>query len=126
MPNGKGAIVREKIKQLYTVERLSPQQICAQLGLSLQHVCNVITHKFEAVPPHGITKQKYEQMLANGCAICGKITTNLVVDHNHQTNQVRDILCYSCNVALGKFKESPELLTRAIRYLEWHLASSNR
>lgn len=30
---------------------------------------------------------------------------------------MRGVLCHSCNVALGHFKDDPDLLLAAIRYL---------
>jgi hypothetical protein len=73
----------------------------------------------------GITIEAYDHILKNqgdGCAICGNKTTDstgrlLSIDHDHDTGEVRGLLCHSCNVALGLFKEDPELLAEAIRYL---------
>ncbi len=56
------------------------------------------------------------QMQGGGCAICGS-TTSLHVDHNHETNEVRAILCTLCNTALGRFRDNPELLQSAVKYL---------
>lgn len=42
----------------------------------------------------------------------------LMVDHNHSTGRVRGLLCNQCNVAIGLFKDSAELLKKAITYLE--------
>ena len=39
------------------------------------------------------------------------------LDHNHGTGQFRGFLCDSCNTGLGKFKDDPDLLERAISYL---------
>ena len=39
------------------------------------------------------------------------------LDHNHGTGEFRGFLCDSCNTGLGKFKDDPELLNRAINYL---------
>lgn len=39
------------------------------------------------------------------------------IDHDHASGRVRGVLCHHCNLALGHFKDDPELLTRAIRYL---------
>lgn len=68
--------------------------------------------------------EQYEKMLTlqvSGCSICGKtILENgkfLSVDHNHKTGQVRELLCHSCNVAIGLFKESSGLLRKAADYL---------
>jgi hypothetical protein len=65
-----------------------------------------------------LTKQNYK------CAICknynykkGKISV-LHVDHCHNTNIVRGLLCRSCNIALGHFKDQVNLLEKAIIYVK--------
>ncbi len=42
----------------------------------------------------------------------------LYVDHCHKTNQVRGLLCSRCNIALGSLGDDPEVLKKAIIYLE--------
>jgi len=70
-----------------------------------------------------IKPEIYEQMVIdhdNKCAICHKecITgKNLSIDHDHETGEVRGLLCQSCNLGLGKFYDSIELLERAVSYL---------
>lgn len=67
--------------------------------------------------------ERYEEMLLeqNGkCAICFKecpTGRNLAIDHNHKTNEVRGLLCQSCNLGIGKFYDDKALLDRAIQYL---------
>lgn len=34
------------------------------------------------------------------------------------TNKVRGLLCHNCNVSLGHFKDSTDILKNAIYYLE--------
>lgn len=74
---------------------------------------------------YGITKDQYDKMLAaqNGrCLICkttdpqgrGKV---FHVDHCHSSEKVRGLLCTNCNMGLGQFKHSVELLQLAISYL---------
>jgi hypothetical protein len=58
----------------------------------------------------------------NKCAICGTgeaggAYNTMKVDHNHKTGEVRGLLCQHCNVGLGHFKDSPDNLMKAIRYL---------
>lgn len=68
---------------------------------------------------YGLTPAAYDDMLAGqggGCAVCSS-TESLVVDHNHETGEVRGILCSRCNSALGLLKDSPVLLNRASSYL---------
>lgn len=77
----------------------------------------------------GITREEYDKLLkkqGGGCAICGEELgmmragkrLRLCVDHDHDTGEVRGILCTSCNNGLGRFKDDPELLLRAAEYLK--------
>lgn len=55
------------------------------------------------------------------CAICKNKPENvkeLVIDHCHNSNEVRGLLCNTCNTAIGLFKESEDTLKEAIKYLE--------
>lgn len=72
---------------------------------------------------YGISAAEYDEMLMEQggvCAICKGESgnTRLVVDHNHETEQVRAILCHSCNVGLGMLEDDPARLKKAIRYLK--------
>jgi hypothetical protein len=42
----------------------------------------------------------------------------LVIDHDHLTGAVRGRLCVRCNTGLGKFLDNPDMLRRAVCYLE--------
>ena len=53
-----------------------------------------------------------------GCALCKRTDKKLTIDHDHETEKLRGLLCYSCNMGLGLFKDSPWLLQEAIAYLE--------
>ena len=57
------------------------------------------------------------------CPICSKttipgLTSKIVLDHDHDTGEVRGWICDSCNTGLGRFKDSVDLLKKAIDYLE--------
>jgi hypothetical protein len=71
----------------------------------------------------GLTVEQYQAMLsAQGgvCAICflGDVEgKRLAVDHCHQTNNIRGLLCSHCNTGLGKFRDNTTLLASAITYL---------
>lgn len=71
---------------------------------------------------YSMTESDYQKMLKEQggvCAICGKIDERrLSVDHCHITKRNRGLLCRTCNIALGMFKDSPSLLRKAILYLK--------
>lgn len=85
---------------------------------------------------YGMSLDEYEQMLhsQNGvCAICGQppkeqnttkksgityVLRRLVVDHDHETDSVRGLLCRSCNSGIGLFGDSIGFMKKAIEYLE--------
>jgi Recombination endonuclease VII len=74
----------------------------------------------------GLTVEAYESLLVvqdGGCAICGREPTRIAlhVDHDHESGAIRGLLCVGCNNALGQFKDSTELLSRAIAYLHGDL-----
>lgn len=60
------------------------------------------------------------------CAICrqpeGREGRSLSVDHDHDSGVVRGLLCDSCNVGLGRFRDDPELVRSALEYLSSSLA----
>jgi hypothetical protein len=39
------------------------------------------------------------------------------IDHNHQTGNVRGLLCNACNKGLGFFKDDARLIQKALNYL---------
>jgi hypothetical protein len=72
---------------------------------------------------YGINIHDYNEMLykqQNCCGICGCFAgeERLCVDHDHETGEVRGLLCQLCNKALGLFKDDKGSLERAIAYLE--------
>lgn len=73
---------------------------------------------------YGVTLEYYGHMFndQNGkCKICKRFYTEfargLVIDHNHETGQVRGLLCDPCNRALGYFRESSVIMESAIEYI---------
>lgn len=57
------------------------------------------------------------------CAICrtpGRVNVGMGsfgLDHDHETGQIRGVLCAACNSGLGHFKDDPVRLQAAIEYL---------
>ena len=80
---------------------------------------------------YGMTVEEYHFLLdqQNGLyASCGKPERAkirgklrpLAVDHNHETGQVRGLLCSSCNSALGMLQDDPEQVRALLKYIEKH------
>jgi hypothetical protein len=72
---------------------------------------------------YGITHDDYVAMIknqSNKCACCSKETDKLVVDHNHTTGQVRELLCNQCNTALGLLNEDVTVMQNMINYTRKH------
>ena len=52
------------------------------------------------------------------CEICGlRSDISLCLDHEHFTGMFRGWLCKNCNVGLGHFRDNPEALEKAAKYL---------
>lgn len=80
---------------------------------------------------YGLSLQQIDAMWeAQGrkCAICRRsiktygrvIAEKAYVDHNHETGEIRGLLCHHCNTMLGMAKDNPELLMAGAAYLEQH------
>ena len=77
---------------------------------------------------YGITIKEYNTLLdaQDGvCAICFGVEKNkkLSVDHNHDTGEVRGLLCHKCNSGIGLLGDKVDALQRAIDYLKIGVAS---
>lgn len=71
-----------------------------------------------------LTMEQYMKLLEKQegcCAICkrhqSELTKALAVDHSHNTNTIRGLLCTKCNLGLGYFNDNLELLDSATNYL---------
>lgn len=69
---------------------------------------------------YGMTIEDYEGLvvLQRGlCLVCHE-KHKLVVDHDHETDEVRGLLCSNCNLLLGHARDSIPTLLSAIKYLQ--------
>jgi len=72
---------------------------------------------------YGLSWEQYQEMLAaqdGRCAICRGLPTGkrLHIDHNHDTGEVRGLLCGLCNLLLGNAGDSADRLLVAADYLK--------
>lgn len=75
-----------------------------------------------------ISKEEAEAIIAQiqsgeaFCEICNEALVlkknGYAIDHNHNTQQVRGLLCSECNKGIGHLKEDLYVLPKAIKYLE--------
>ena len=95
----------------------------------LQTYCKTCNNDYQRnwqyLKRYGITLDDYNEMFIsqNGCCgICGthqlEFKDVLNLDHNHDTGDVRELLCNDCNWAIGHAKESTQRLKKMIKYLE--------
>jgi hypothetical protein len=71
---------------------------------------------------YGLTRDEVIAMVSEQdgyCALCGTdlLGKKWAIDHNHETKKVRGIVCYNCNVGLGKLGGTIRMLEAAIAYL---------
>jgi hypothetical protein len=76
-----------------------------------------LTIKFGTAGPY---RQLYADLFEKQqglCGICLDPMKRPVLDHCHRTMAVRGLLCSKCNIGIGQFNDSPEILQKAIRYV---------
>ena len=73
---------------------------------------------------YGITVQDYDDLYESQqgcCAICSAhqstLQKRLAVDHNHDTGEIRGLLCFDCNSGIGKLNDDYFRLLKAAEYL---------
>lgn len=95
--------------------------------VKLNTIRNKSNRRYGIKKRYGMELETFLSMLEkqNGrCAICNNIfradkDTN--VDHCHVTGKTRALLCFKCNVGIGRFNDSIELVEKALEYLKkWH------
>jgi hypothetical protein len=80
--------------------------------------------RYHLLTKYGIDVHEVDELIRDQrglCAICLERAPTQV-DHDHTTGHVRGILCGGCNAGLGQFREDPEIIRRAIDYLNRHRA----
>jgi hypothetical protein len=76
---------------------------------------------------YGLRPDEYASLLAaqeGKCAICGSVGCStgkrLAVDHDHTTGKIRGLLCLFCNTAIGKLRDDPDTIAKALEYVKTH------
>ena len=84
-------------------------------------LCKPCSREYNRSYLYGLAPGAYDSMYAaqgGACAICGDSSSKLVVDHDHDTGDIRGLLCGLCNSGLGYFKDNVSSLMGAIKYLD--------
>jgi len=69
---------------------------------------------------YGLTIEDVQELKVkqeNRCLGCG-FTKPLCVDHDHETGEIRGLLCRQCNACIGLAKENVQVLKNLVSYLE--------
>jgi len=75
---------------------------------------------------YGLRLEDYDAMVARQkglCLLCQRRPTErLFVDHSHDAEMLRSLLCRTCNTGLGCFGDDPALMRTGADYVEiWRL-----
>ncbi len=84
-----------------------------------------IARKFSRIKKlYGLSKEQYLQIVKDQNSSCKMCDTyfedhfQLHVDHCHETNRVRGLLCSKCNQGIGLLNHDPDLIRKAALYCE--------
>lgn len=70
---------------------------------------------------YGLTPAQFDEMLIEQegkCKICQNVMQVPCVDHDHEhTDLIRGLLCYDCNIGIGRLGDDPARVQRAVLYL---------
>lgn len=88
-----------------------------------RHRCRECQRAEETGRTFGLSVDEVRAAWSSFCAICGTTTPGgrygtFHIDHDHNTNEVRGVLCYKCNSVLGFAEDDADRLKAAIRYLQ--------
>lgn len=79
---------------------------------------------------YGLTEADFDALLESqggNCAICQREPSSRPhVDHDHDTGNVRGLLCGPCNRGIGYLGDSPDVVRRALEYLDSSLTTGER
>lgn len=95
----------------------------------LSAYCKECTYISHVCRTYKISMEVYLQMVerAEGlCEMCGVMPKRLVVDHDHDTDEVRGLICDRCNHFLGMIETKPSITSQAETYLANHATKTRQ
>ena len=118
-PGGKvEARCLEHLRELRRIRRARDANLRASEAVWAR---NAALRRKYGIEPEDYVRMAQEQL--NRCAICGREMEPgelMVVDHDHKTGKLRELLCDACNRGLGFFRDNPASLHSAASYVESH------
>jgi hypothetical protein len=119
------------------VDKEKPHSVCPKCGDAfvctregVQPYCNPCLSKYNKVLSSIKKENPHPTDPDYCCNICGKQEKDLVsnftkggskktvwrLDHDHSTDKFRGFLCDNCNMGVGKLKDDPEIILKALWY----------
>ncbi len=86
-----------------------------------QNVCKPCRVQINKNWRYALESGQFDKMIReqNGCcAVCDEPLLDPVIDHDHTTGKLRQILCRKCNALLGMANDNLEILKNAVAYLQ--------
>jgi len=99
----------EKFREKERRYRTNPKRIAYRIKYREENKDKAKDYKLKKF--YGISLNDYKKMLRKQnykCALCNK-KRKLHVDHDHDTGNVRELLCSSCNTKLGFYEKSDKV-----------------
>ena len=121
-PEEKNRRTRERRKQRYADEpEFREKALAENRAYRLKNADAISTRR--RARKYGLSPKEYAAMVTRQrgvCVICLKLPERgLVIDHDHKTGKLRDLLCDQCNVGLGNYKHDSAVLRRGGDYLDF-------
>ena len=106
----------------------SDAKFCSDACVQRSRNTPELRRKYRLSHKYGITPEDYDQMVidqGDKCFLCDAEEPGTKhgfwhIDHCHDTDRLRKLLCSTCNTGLGSFYDNPEVLRRAADYIEAH------
>ena len=123
-PKAGGGRYRHRCKPCYNTYQAewrakNPEKIRAAWNKAHGKYYTTEKRRNKTLRQYGLNESTYNDMFdeqGGKCKICSR-ELPLVVDHCHESDRIRGLLCDRCNVGLGCFQDDPDRLRSAIEYL---------
>jgi len=101
-------------------KKANPEKLKAQRRLyDIRRRARLGGPAFNATKRHRMSHDEYLALVERSGGICGicQKKARLYIDHDHNTDVIRGMLCNSCNAGMGALGDSVDGLMAAVRYL---------